>query len=178
MMAANNTQRQYEPRIVAFLCNWCAYAGADLAGTQRLSYPPNVRVIRLMCTGRVDPGFIVEALLDVARQTNTPLVDVRLAIERLSQDGIPDDEHLLDHVHPTIEAHKRIAGWIVAWLIESEVVVPVETWQATRDRLYREHFEALDDLYFVQGMQRLAALRAWTQGKADGQFGKTPATQE
>ena len=61
-----NTQQQYEPRIVAFLCNWCAYAGADLAGTQRLGYPPNVRVIRLMCTGRVDPGFIVEAFLEGA----------------------------------------------------------------------------------------------------------------
>jgi coenzyme F420-reducing hydrogenase delta subunit len=62
----NNPQQQYEPRIVAFLCNWCAYAGADLAGTQRLGYPANVRVIRLMCTGRVDPGFIVEAFLEGA----------------------------------------------------------------------------------------------------------------
>jgi coenzyme F420-reducing hydrogenase delta subunit len=61
-----NIKQQYEPRIVAFLCNWCAYAGADLAGTQRLNYPPNVRVIRLMCTGRVDPGFIVEAFLEGA----------------------------------------------------------------------------------------------------------------
>lgn len=59
-------QHRYEPRIVAFLCNWCAYAGADLAGTQRLSYPANVRVIRLMCTGRVDPGFVVEAFLEGA----------------------------------------------------------------------------------------------------------------
>ena len=66
MVASNKTQSQYEPRIVAFLCNWCAYAGADLAGTQRLGYPPNVRVIRLMCTGRVDPGFIVEAFLEGA----------------------------------------------------------------------------------------------------------------
>jgi coenzyme F420-reducing hydrogenase delta subunit len=61
-----NIKQEYEPRIVAFLCNWCAYAGADLAGTQRLGYPPNVRVIRLMCTGRVDPGFIVEAFLEGA----------------------------------------------------------------------------------------------------------------
>ncbi len=66
MLMANDQQQEYEPRIVAFLCNWCAYAGADLAGTQRLSYPPHVRVIRLMCTGRVDPGFIVEAFLEGA----------------------------------------------------------------------------------------------------------------
>ena len=51
-----------EPRIVAFLCNWCSYAGADLAGTSRISYPPNVRPIRVMCSGRVDPAFVLNAL--------------------------------------------------------------------------------------------------------------------
>ena len=66
MLMRTDEPPRYEPRIVAFLCNWCAYAGADLAGTQRLGYPPNVRVIRLMCTGRVDPGFIVEAFLEGA----------------------------------------------------------------------------------------------------------------
>jgi len=50
-----------EPRIVAFLCNWCSYAGADLAGTSRIRYAPNVRPIRVMCSGRVDPSFIVNA---------------------------------------------------------------------------------------------------------------------
>jgi len=52
----------FEPRIVGFLCNWCAYAGADLAGTSRIQYPPNIRPIRVMCSGRVDPVFILEAL--------------------------------------------------------------------------------------------------------------------
>lgn len=51
-----------EPQIVAFLCNWCSYAGADLAGTSRISYPPNIRIIRVMCSGRVDPAFILRAL--------------------------------------------------------------------------------------------------------------------
>jgi len=51
----------YEPRIVAFCCNWCSYAGADLAGTTRLQYPPNVRIIRVMCSGRVDPAFVLKA---------------------------------------------------------------------------------------------------------------------
>jgi len=51
-----------EPRIVAFLCNWCSYAGADLAGTSRINYPPNVRPIRVMCSGRVDPAFVISAL--------------------------------------------------------------------------------------------------------------------
>ena len=51
----------YEPKIVAFLCNWCTYTGADLAGTSRIQYPPNVRIIRLMCSGRVDLSFILRA---------------------------------------------------------------------------------------------------------------------
>ena len=51
----------FEPRIVAFVCNWCTYAGADLAGTSRLSYAPNVRIIKLPCTGRIDPGLVLKA---------------------------------------------------------------------------------------------------------------------
>ncbi len=52
----------FEPKILGFLCNWCSYAGADLAGVSRMQYPPNIRVIRVMCSGRVDPKFIFEAL--------------------------------------------------------------------------------------------------------------------
>jgi F420-non-reducing hydrogenase iron-sulfur subunit len=52
----------YEPKIVGFLCNWCSYAGADLAGVSRFQYPPNLRVIRVMCSGRVHPSHIMEAL--------------------------------------------------------------------------------------------------------------------
>lgn len=51
----------FEPTIIGFLCNWCAYAGADLAGTSRIQYPSNIRIIRVMCSGRVDPIFILEA---------------------------------------------------------------------------------------------------------------------
>jgi len=51
-----------EPRILAFLCNWCSYAGADLAGVSRIQYPPNVRVIRVPCSSRINPLFIVKAL--------------------------------------------------------------------------------------------------------------------
>ncbi|KAA0003647.1 MAG: hydrogenase iron-sulfur subunit [Thermoplasmata archaeon] len=54
--------KEFEPNIIAFLCNWCAYAGADLAGTSRIKYPPNVLPIRVMCSGRVDPTFVLEAL--------------------------------------------------------------------------------------------------------------------
>jgi len=51
----------FEPKIVGFLCNWCSYAGADLAGTSRKKYAPNVRVVRVMCSGRVEPTFILKA---------------------------------------------------------------------------------------------------------------------
>ena len=57
---------EFEPRIIAFLCNWCTYTGADLAGTARLQYPPNIRIIRLMCTGGLDPVYVVKALLEGA----------------------------------------------------------------------------------------------------------------
>ena len=53
----------FEPKILAFLCNWCAYAGADLAGISRFQYPPNTRAIRVMCSGRIDPVFIPKAFL-------------------------------------------------------------------------------------------------------------------
>jgi len=52
--------KNFEPNIIGFVCNWCTYAGADLAGSSRFSYPPNVKLIRLMCSGRVDPAFILE----------------------------------------------------------------------------------------------------------------------
>ncbi len=54
---------EFMPRILAFLCNWCSYAGADLAGTSRLKYPPSILPIRVMCSSRVDPLFIVKAYL-------------------------------------------------------------------------------------------------------------------
>jgi len=56
----------WQPRIVAFFCNWCTYTAADLAGVSRLKYAPNVRVIRLMCSGRADPQFILDALSEGA----------------------------------------------------------------------------------------------------------------
>ena len=52
---------EFKPTIVSFLCNWCSYTGADLAGTSRMTYAPNIRVIRVMCSGRVDPTFVLTA---------------------------------------------------------------------------------------------------------------------
>ncbi|UCD92522.1 MAG: hydrogenase iron-sulfur subunit [Methanobacteriota archaeon] len=56
------TDAPFEPNIIAFCCNWCSYAGADLAGVSRMQYPPNIKIIRVMCSGRVEPSFIIDAL--------------------------------------------------------------------------------------------------------------------
>lgn len=56
----------FKPRIVGFLCNWCTYTGADLAGTSRIQYPPHIRIIRVMCSGAVDPTYVLKALFDGA----------------------------------------------------------------------------------------------------------------
>lgn len=50
-----------QPKIIAFLCNWCAYAGADLAGVSRVQYPPDVRLVRVMCTGRINHAFLLNS---------------------------------------------------------------------------------------------------------------------
>lgn len=59
--SATVTSKPFEPKIVGFLCNWCSYAGADKAGAAQMPCPPNVQVIRVMCSGRVDPQFVLQA---------------------------------------------------------------------------------------------------------------------
>lgn len=61
---SGNSASEYEPKIIAILCNWCSYTGADLAGTNRVQYPPNVRIIRVMCSGSVDPLYMIKPILD------------------------------------------------------------------------------------------------------------------
>ena len=60
----NKVDEEWEPKIIAFLCNWCSYAGADLAGVSRIQYPPSIRVVRVPCSGRVNPYFIIKSLTD------------------------------------------------------------------------------------------------------------------
>ena len=59
-------QSDFNPEILVFCCNWCSYAGADLAGVSRFQYPPNMRIVRVMCSGRVDPAFVIKELKDGA----------------------------------------------------------------------------------------------------------------
>ena len=84
----------FEPKIVAFVCNWCTYTAADLAGTSRLAYPSDIKLLRLMCTGMIDPKYILKAFLDGA-------------------DGVfvggchPGDCH---YINGNLKARKRIMG--------------------------------------------------------------------
>ncbi len=57
-----NKSSNWEPKILAFLCNWCSYAGADLAGVSRIQYPPNIRIVRVPCSGRISPYYIIKSL--------------------------------------------------------------------------------------------------------------------
>ncbi len=65
-MSEERVKEGWDPKIAAIVCNWCTYAGADLAGISRIQYPPNVRIIRVPCTGRINPFYIVRALQEGA----------------------------------------------------------------------------------------------------------------
>jgi F420-non-reducing hydrogenase iron-sulfur subunit len=99
----------FEPKIVGFLCNWCSYTGADLAGTSRLAYPPNVRAIRVLCSARVDPSFVVRALA-------------------LGADGVllcgchPGDCHYHSGNYKTLRRHRVLAQALAGFGIEAERV--------------------------------------------------------
>ena len=100
----------YEPKIIVMVCNWCTYTAADLAGTSRLAYPANVRLVRLMCTGMIDVKYILKALLDGA-------------------DGVfiggchPGDCHYLNG---NLKARKRVTG--VRTIIEQFGFEPERLW--------------------------------------------------
>ncbi len=64
--AGIETDGEWEPKIIGFLCNWCSYTGADLAGVSRIQYPSNIRIIKVMCSGRVNPQFVLKAFMEGA----------------------------------------------------------------------------------------------------------------
>lgn len=104
----------FEPKIVGFLCNWCSYAGADKAGASQTPYPPNVRVVRIMCTGRMDPQFVLKAYQEGAdgvlvlgchpgdchyKEQNFRMIQRhRLFLTLLAQHGIDEARCRLDFV--------------------------------------------------------------------------------
>jgi tetratricopeptide (TPR) repeat protein len=107
-----------------------------------------------------------EALLRIAKQTATPLVDARRLAEQRGRQDAAGGYLLVDHVHPSIRGHQIIADAIAEELVRLGFVKPAPGWKDRRDRKCREHFASLDDLYFVEGQRRLESLRGWAQGRA------------
>ena len=116
---------QFEPIILGFTCNWCSYRAADLAGTSRLKYPPNIRVIRLMCSGRMDPTFILKALSEGA-------------------DGVlltgchPGECHYLEQNYKALRRYLILRRTLLQFGIEAERVKLVWASAAEGVRLARE----------------------------------------
>ncbi|MEQ8786036.1 MAG: hypothetical protein RIC55_07040 [Pirellulaceae bacterium] len=107
-----------------------------------------------------------EAILRVAADTGTPLVDVRGAFEAESPHGIPGEELMLDHVHPDIHGHQMIADLLLEAMEEQQLVTPHDDWRERRKPLFTAQMQSLDDVYFQRGRQRLEGLRRWSQGRA------------
>ncbi|OYV89098.1 MAG: hypothetical protein B7Z73_07230 [Planctomycetia bacterium 21-64-5] len=107
-----------------------------------------------------------QAILDVARETGTPLVDVEKLFEESSPHGIVGNKQLVDHVHPGIKGHQRTADWLADKLVELGRLRPASDWQAKKRRAFQKHLDGLDDDYYIRGEQRLKNLRLWAQGRA------------
>ncbi len=109
-----------------------------------------------------------EAIFDVARRSDAPLVDVRKLFEGFNDAGIPSN-HLLDHVHPSIEGHRIIADALTRELIRQAVVDPVHDWKKGQRERAQRHIDSLGDHYLQLGDKRLDALRLWTMGYGGGE---------
>ena len=105
-----------------------------------------------------------QAIADVAAETGTPLVDADALIAAKSRSGFPDQQWMIDHVHPTIEGHQLIADAIAAKMSELRIIAPAPGWEKKRDRAYREHLASLPHAYFERGKDRLRSEQGWAHG--------------
>jgi lysophospholipase L1-like esterase len=108
-----------------------------------------------------------DAVRQIARRTDTPLLDAQRLFESRSAHGIVGGDWLVDHVHPSIEGHQLLADELAAMLVAQGVVRPQSGWQQVKRTRYQEHFDTLDDLYFVKGTQHMERLRNWAAGRGN-----------
>jgi hypothetical protein len=106
-----------------------------------------------------------EVLYALGRDANTPIVPVMTSFSERSPHGIPGDEWLLDHVHPTITGHQLIADLLLDSMSLQGWVKPVANWESTRQQLYRQHLATLDAPYYARGQEHLEGLRRWAKGR-------------
>lgn len=141
----------YRPTIVAFLCNWCAYTGADLAGTSRLHYAPNIRIIRVMCSGRIEPTFIFKAFQQGA-------------------DGVlvcgchPGDCHYHEGNYKCLRRYKLIEKYIAQMGIEKERL-KLEWISASEGKQFAELVNGMTRDLLVLGPARISRSREMEQLK-------------
>lgn len=109
-----------------------------------------------------------EALEEIAEDTGTPFLDAHALLERETPTGILGDYLLVDHVHPSFRGHQMIAQAIVQEFVEQGWLEPRPGWETDRDRAYRKHIDALDDMYYLRGRRALEGLQYWATGRADG----------
>ena len=141
---------EFQPRVVAFLCNWCSYTASDLAGTARIKYSPYARIIRVMCSGRVDPAFILKAFT-------------------LGADGVmiagchPGDCHYIEQNYKTIRRHSMLRYFLEQMGIEPERLRLV--WASAAEGQYLA--ESIDS--FVADVRKLGPLRWADNWQENGQ---------
>jgi lysophospholipase L1-like esterase len=125
------------------------------------------------------PLRILEAMnratLEIARATGTPVIDLEAYFAALSPGGITGDNWFLDHVHPSMAGHERIAGLLLDEMVRLGYVHPRANWTAERDRLYRQNYDSLDDFYYLMGQKRLGNLRLWSEGRGNRTRAPSPA---
>ncbi len=125
----------------------------------------------------VEPMY--EALAQVAGQTDAPLVDARRLFEQLTPNGIPGNSWLVDHVHPSIRGHQKLAERIFQELTRLGIVTPSADWKTRRDQAYQGNLSSLPSIYYLRGQQRLKGLISWTKGRAPKiKPGRTGTTAE
>jgi F420-non-reducing hydrogenase iron-sulfur subunit len=149
---------QFEPVIIGFTCNWCSYRAADMAGTARIKYPPNIRLVRLMCSGRLDPTFVLKALSEGA-------------------DGVlitgchPGECHYLEQNYKALRRYRLLLKTIAQMGIEPERVKLVWASAAEGVQLAR----AITT--FVEEIRALGPLR-WSLRLAEMDIKETAAVEE
>ena len=111
------------------------------------------------------PEPLHHVLARVAEQTGTPLVDVRQRFEQMAESGIPGDDLLVDHVHPSIGGHQLIAQMLLDELTRQRIVSRRPDWQAQQNELYGDRWQTLDENYFPESAARLRGLRNWATGR-------------
>jgi F420-non-reducing hydrogenase iron-sulfur subunit len=150
---------QFEPLIIGFTCNWCSYRAADAAGTARTKYPPNIRLIRLMCSGRVDPTFIIKAFANGA-------------------DGVmvagchPGDCHYVEQNYKTLRRFKLLQRTLVQMGIEAGRLKLVWASASEGNLLVKQMTE------FIEEVRLLGPLNWPKWNVKEGYYAKMDALEE